>query len=126
MRNCPDCGGRLKRVHRTFPERFSYMAIYVCGECDHTEYVPRRWRYHLGETCRCPKCGTLRISKLKGPDKIDPMHKGPLNWFERMAGGSLYYCCFCRVQFFDRRRPAPKNGSRETVTTRQDTAKSGV
>lgn len=53
---------------------------------------------------RCPNCGTFRITKLKERDKIDPMVGGVLNLLERMAAGNLYHCCFCRLQFYDRRR----------------------
>jgi len=108
VRKCGYCGSnRLKRVHRTFIERFSYLAIYECRDCESEEFVPRQYTYHMGPNARCPKCGTLRVTKLRGPDKIDPMVSGPLNYLERLSGGVLYHCCFCRVQFFDRRKRAP-------------------
>ena len=100
---CGKCGARMKRVHRTFLERFRYMAIYECRNCDLEESAPRRYTYHFGENCRCPKCGTFRITKLKERDKIDRMHTGFLNLMERLVGGQLYHCRFCRLQFFDRR-----------------------
>jgi hypothetical protein len=101
---CQLCGGRLKRVHRTFLERFNYMAIYTCHTCEKERFVPRRFRYHLGPSCRCPVCGTYRVSRLKQPDKIDRKHGGFLNLLERLAGkGRLFHCRWCRVQFFDRR-----------------------
>ena len=105
---CQQCGGRLRRVHRTFLERFSYMAIYNCHTCQKEQHVPRRFRYHLGPSCRCPICGTYRVSRLKQPDKIDRKHGGFLNMLERLAGkGRLFHCRWCRVQFFDRRALAP-------------------
>jgi DNA-directed RNA polymerase subunit RPC12/RpoP len=107
VRKCGYCGGSgLKRVHRTFLERFSYLAIYECRDCEHEEFVPRRYTYHLGGDVRCPRCGTYRVTKLRALDKIDKMASGPLNWMEKLAGGSLYHCCFCRVQFYDRRKLA--------------------
>jgi len=109
MRKCGYCGGsRLKRVHRTFLERFSYLAIYECRDCENEEFVPRAYTYHFGENARCPKCGTYRVTKLRGPDKIDKMMPGLLNRVEKMAGGVLFHCCFCRIQFFDRRKMAPR------------------
>ncbi len=109
MRKCGYCGGsRLKRVHRTFLERFSYLAIYECRDCENEEFIPRRYTFHLGDQARCPKCGTYRITKLKGPDKIDKMFNGPLNSLEKLLGGKLHHCCFCRIQFFDRRKLAPR------------------
>ena len=71
---CGQCGGKLRRVHRSFLERFSYMAIYECRKCEREEFAPRRYRYHLGPTCRCPVCGSHRVVKLKSPDRIDKMH----------------------------------------------------
>ena len=101
----------MRRVHRTFLERFRYMAIYECRQCEREVLIPRRYTYHFGDACRCPKCGTFRVVKLKAPDKIDPVNGGFLGLLERLAGGSLYHCCFCRVQFFDR-RPLDPNASR--------------
>jgi hypothetical protein len=103
MPKCGECGGHLRRVHRTFLERFSCMAIYACRDCKHEESVPRMYRYHMGPGCRCPRCGTYRVVRLRQRDRIDPMETGLLNLFERLAGGKLYHCRFCRVQFYDRR-----------------------
>jgi hypothetical protein len=89
-------------------ERFSYLAIYECRECENEEFIPRQYTFHLGENARCPRCGTLRVTKLRAPDKIDPMVTGLLNRVEKMAGGSLHHCCFCRLQFYDRRKLAPR------------------
>jgi DNA-directed RNA polymerase subunit RPC12/RpoP len=89
------------------------MAIYRCGDCHENEIVPRPYRLHLGKSCQCPRCGTKRLTKLKARDKIDPMERGFLNLLERWAGGKLYHCKFCRIQFWDRRRwspPAPGKG----------------
>ena len=101
---CVQCGEKLRRVHRTFFERFSYMAIYECRKCKREEFAPRRYRYHFGPACRCPRCGTYRVVRLKQPDKIDRKHSGLLNLLERLAGhGRLYHCRWCRLQFYDRR-----------------------
>jgi hypothetical protein len=120
----------MKRVHRTFWERFVYMAIYECRDCDNEELVPRRFRYHFGPECRCPRCGTIRVSKLKSRDMIDRMSHGFLNLVERMLGGQLYHCCFCRVQFYDRRKVAPwrerQEPANDLITSPPDTAKSGA
>jgi DNA-directed RNA polymerase subunit RPC12/RpoP len=114
---CRQCGGKLRRVHRTFVERFSYMAIYECRTCEREEYAPRRYRYHLGEEARCPVCGSYRIVKLKHPDRIDKMHTGFLNWLEKLAGKkALFHCRWCRLQFYDRRplRPAEHVAKEQT------------
>jgi hypothetical protein len=110
VRKCGYCGGsRLKRVHRTFVERFSFLAIYECRDCENEEFIPRRYTFHFGENVRCPRCGTMRVTKLRAPDKIDKMVTGFWNTFEKITGGNkLYHCCFCRVQFYDRRKLAPR------------------
>lgn len=133
---CGQCNGKLRRVHRTFFERFSYMAIFECQKCEREEFVPRRFRYHLGPSCRCPVCGSYRVSKLKFPDRIDKFHSGFLNLVERIAGnGQLFHCRWCRLQFYDRRvlasqlakaaaqhGVAPEQLPDETEHTAEDTA----
>ena len=107
MRKCGKCGGRLRRVHRTFFERFSYMAIYECRDCRKEVFYPRRYKYHFGTGCRCPKCGTFRVVRLKVRNQIDPMSTGLLHFLERVAArGKLYHCRYCRLQFYDRRQLA--------------------
>ena len=115
MLKCGQCGGKVRRVHRTFMERFSYMAIYECRECKHEEFIPRRYRYRLGEHARCPRCGTFRVQKLKVRDKIDPFFGGFLDLLERLAGGGIFHCRYCRVQFHDRRRHAEDPDPSETT-----------
>ena len=82
------------------------MAIYECRDCFDVTFSPRRFRFHLGKRCRCPICGTFRITRLKERDKIDRMNTGFLHFLERMAGGRLFHCKFCRLQFYDRRKTA--------------------
>jgi hypothetical protein len=108
MRACGKCGGRLKRIHRTFVERFSYMAIYECRDCHEIGNAPRWFKLHLGEFCRCPRCGTFRVVRLRKRDKIDAMEVGFLHLIERMAGGQIYHCRYCRLQFYDRRELSPE------------------
>jgi len=103
MRRCGYCGGQVRQIHRTFLERFSAQAVYQCRDCHQEQPVPRRFRYHFGPHSRCPQCGTYRLTRLGSRDRIDPMFAGPLNLFERLAGGRLYHCCYCRIQFYDRR-----------------------
>jgi DNA-directed RNA polymerase subunit RPC12/RpoP len=94
----------MRRVHRTLMERFNYLAIYSCKECHAEDNLPRAHQLHRGKAARCPKCGTYRLTKLKEPDHIDPFQTGVLNIVERLVGGRLFHCRYCRVQFWDRRR----------------------
>jgi len=93
------------------------MAIYQCQTCKQEQVVLRRWRYHFGHGPRCPQCGSYKITKLRAPDRIDPMRAGLLNLIERLGHGKLYHCRFCRVQFYDRREPAPSETAAEAVAT---------
>jgi DNA-directed RNA polymerase subunit RPC12/RpoP len=94
----------MRRVHRTLMERVNYLAIYACKECNTEDNLPRSHQLHRGKAARCPKCGTYRLTRLKEPDHIDPMHTGVWNLLEKLAGGKLFHCRFCRIQFWDRRR----------------------
>jgi DNA-directed RNA polymerase subunit RPC12/RpoP len=105
----------MRRVHRTLRERLSYIAVYECKECHAEDYLPRAHQLHRGKAARCPKCATFRVVRLKEPDHIDPMHKGLLNTLERIAGGKLYHCRYCRIQFWDRRRLASEVAADETA-----------
>jgi hypothetical protein len=40
------------------------------------------------------------------------MEGGFLHLIERLAGGRIYHCRFCRVQFHDRRELAPEKEPR--------------
>ena len=116
MVRCDQCGKSLRRIHRTFFERFTYMAIYECRDCDREQAYGRRYTYHFGPHCRCPECGTLRVTRLKAPDRIDRRKTGFLNYLEKLFGGKLLHCRYCRVQFYDRRIPA----SEDTAGTTQE------
>jgi len=108
MLKCSQCGGRMRRVHRTLLERFRYSSIFYCKHCDSEEYVPRVFQHRLGEFARCPECGTHRLTKLKELDKIDPVYWGWFHFLERLSGGKLYHCRYCRIQFHDRRSRSPE------------------
>jgi len=110
-------------------EHFVYMAIFECSRCDTEEVVPRRFTYHFGPSARCPQCGSYRPTKLLERDKIDKMQFGLMNLAERLAGGRIYHCCFCRVQFYDRRSVVDRSRTEmpvepEAIPAPTDTAKS--
>ena len=100
MRIC-ECGGRLKRIHRTFREKFLYMAIFRCTECGAVTNRPRRFMFYFAEWTRCPLCGTTRLNRLAGPDGIDHMCWNLFNLVHKRFGIRLYHCRYCRIQFYD-------------------------
>jgi len=100
---CGNCGARLHRMHRSFLERFQFLAIYGCPECSIEQCVPHSYRYRFGPFARCSRCGTARLTRLKKPDHIDRMRGGAWDLLERLIGGKIVHCRYCRLQFYDRR-----------------------
>jgi hypothetical protein len=103
----------LRRVHRTFSEKLVYAAMYECGKCHTRKPEPRWYALYLGDFPRCPRCGTYRLTRLATRDRIDKMLKGPINFAQFLWGADLYHCRYCRVQFYDVRKPvAPGAGGK--------------
>lgn len=117
MANCRSCGGRLRRVHRTFTERFFYMGVFECPQCKGVKRVARRYTYYLAKEVRCPQCGTYRLRQLAERDHIDRMKKGLINLLQRSFGGRLYHCRYCRLQFYDRRPLAAEPTLKTTLAS---------
>ena len=105
MLHCPTCRGPLRRVHRTFGEKFLYAAMYQCLKCHTRRPEPRWYALYLGDYPRCPRCGTYRLSRLSTPDHIDGMSRSALSLMQRVLRGGLYHCRYCRLQFYDVRSP---------------------
>jgi len=84
--------------------------MFECGQCHFRKPEPRWFALYLGDYPRCPKCGTYRLSRLSKPDRIDPMYRTLIGWFQRRFGADLYHCRYCRIQFYDMREPvAPED-----------------
>ena len=107
MRDCLTCGGDLIRVRRTFREKFVYHSVLKCKKCGGRETRDQWFLFLVGRKSRCPRCGSFRVEKLRGIDHIDPMYKNPLSYFQKFFGGSLHWCPFCRLQFYDLRKKSP-------------------
>ena len=108
---CSNCGGAVRRIHRTFLQRFQYLAIFQCADCRQPKYQPRPNFYNFGPFARCPRCGTFRVSRLRERDRIDGFHRSAVGMVRSLLGAPLCHCRFCRVQFYDRRalqRDEPK------------------
>lgn len=101
---CRKCGGEMRRIHRTFREKFLYYGVLECTVCHERVAGVREYRYLLGPSARCHKCGTYRITRLQRPDHIDPMYRDLLSLTQRLFPDKrIYHCRFCRIQFWDRR-----------------------
>jgi hypothetical protein len=107
MQTCGSCGGDLVRVRRKFLEKFIYYAILECRKCGAREKHDEWYLFLFGRTSRCPRCGTVRVEKLLGIDRIDPMYKNPLSYVQKWFGASIHWCPACRLQFYDLRKRSP-------------------
>ena len=59
-----------------------------------------------GGPVQCPRCRTARLRILKKRDGIDTMYGNfLLNRWRVRRGDTLYHCIFCRLQFYDPRKP---------------------
>lgn len=122
MRRCLSCGGDLGRVRRTFWEKLRYQAVHQCKQCKVRTQEDQWYLFLFGGVSRCPKCGTHRVHRLRGIDPIDRMYRNPFSYLQKYMGGSLHWCSFCRLQFYDLREKAP---SAETAAASTNTARSG-
>jgi hypothetical protein len=107
MRDCLSCGGDLVRVRRTLLEKFVYHAVLKCKQCGSRETRDQWFLFLFGKKSRCPRCGSFRVEKLRGVDHIDPMYRNPLSRLQKYIGGSLHWCPYCRLQFYDIRKKEP-------------------
>jgi hypothetical protein len=97
------------------------MAVFECRQCGVRQYALRRCSRHTGPAACCPRCGTVRITRLKEPDRIDPHPWGLLDQLEHLSGGVLHHCRICRIQFYDRRPLAAEVTPEEPVGSRNGT-----
>jgi len=99
---CPSCGREIHRSHRSVVERLWCARAWNCRGCGE-RFRERRPSFQAWASC--PRCGTARITTLRKRDPVDRMHHGALSFMSRLLGASLYHCNFCRLQFYDLRRP---------------------
>jgi hypothetical protein len=55
---------------------------------------------------RCPHCRTTRLKVLKKLDRIEKLYGNRfMNRFRARRGDTIYHCVYCRLQFYDPRKP---------------------
>jgi DNA-directed RNA polymerase subunit RPC12/RpoP len=108
---CLQCGGELRRTRRKLFERFGYAKAYRCKNCDSRVRVGVASHSKKLKFAACPKCHTYELTAPRRVDKIDKMIKGPRSFLQRIMGGTLYHCWYCRLQFYDL-RPRKKSERR--------------
>lgn len=103
---CPACrSSRMLRQRRSFTEKFRFAAVYVCQDCKQSHRVPIRRRYPmLSLNVCCPRCGTRDLRIFTRIDNIEGMYNNPFSRIQQLFGATLWYCQWCRLQFFDCRK----------------------
>jgi cytoskeletal protein CcmA (bactofilin family) len=58
------------------------------------------------DNVRCPRCRTTRLRVLNKLDRIEKLYGNALmNRFRARRGDTIYHCIYCRLQFYDPRKP---------------------
>lgn len=96
------------RVRRRWWQRMLYAAVYRCKDCGELR-VRRGSSLFFSRKSLCPRCGTSRLRVLRKRDPVDTMSKSLLSQLQRLLGGELHHCEFCRLQFYDFRKVAAEN-----------------
>jgi len=85
------------------------MACSTCG------YRARTWRRPFEKTftfvfarySRCIQCGSYRVRRLSGRDRIDSRSTHPLSVLLALTRAPFYHCNPCRLQYHDWRPVQP-------------------
>jgi hypothetical protein len=80
--------------------------MHRCARCRRQEFQPRAIVFHFSRRVRCPRCGTDKVNTARRRDHVDKLYKNPLSLVQLLLGGRLYHCYYCRLQFYDLRKPA--------------------
>ncbi len=104
---CPECGSfRMTRRRRSLVEKLRFAAVYICLDCHHAQpvRVRRRHPFFSLHVC-CPRCGTFELRTFSKIDHIESIYNNPISRIQQLFGATLWYCHWCRMQFFDFRKP---------------------
>jgi hypothetical protein len=107
-------------VRRTLAEKLSSSTVFECGQCGERQSCGGWLLIDHSEHACCPSCGSYRVSLRQTPDKIDQMYSSPSNFMNRMLGGALFKCRYCRLQFYDQRPLREKSSGPASTLSYQD------
>ncbi|HUP04895.1 MAG TPA: hypothetical protein VMU19_12955 [Bryobacteraceae bacterium] len=96
-------------------ERWLYAVIYQCPECKRKTKIARFPAIYVASLHRtCPKCGGPQLEKLRKRDHIDPLYLNPISLLQGLIGAPIWWCPFCRLQFYDFRPgwPVKRNATK--------------
>jgi hypothetical protein len=61
---------------------------------------------------RCPHCQTTRLRVLPKLDRIEKLYGNALmNRIRVRRGDTIYHCIYCRMQFYDPRKPVGRSAA---------------
>ena len=132
MKSCPQCGGRLARVHRVFLQKLLYSDRFRCVKCKSRtgRFQPvlaelvSTLRFVFNRRTRCPRCESYDVHRLNKRDKIDSFTSNPVALFQAVLGAPLNKCPACRMHYYDWRRPKPKaHGSQRSMPSPSEIAR---
>jgi hypothetical protein len=86
-------------------------------ECPKCRHVERRWRvpferegtFVFSRYSRCIQCGSYRVKRLAGRDRIDTLSAHPLSVIAGLTLAPFHHCNACRLQFHDWRAIHPSS-----------------
>ncbi len=82
-------------------DKFRYSAVYRCHKCNEKMVITRPYVYRVTLHTCCPRCGNSELKKLEKRDRIDEMYSSLISALGHFLGAPLYWCQFCRLQFYD-------------------------
>ncbi len=95
----------MTRARRKLWERSIYIEFLRCRACDRRIGQKRLFYNYFDWSPRCPCCGTADLERRTKADRVDRLLCNPFRLLQRLAGGAIYHCEVCRVQFHDLRQP---------------------
>lgn len=113
MTRCYKCGGHLSKVHRRLYERLFYSDAFECVSCNTRAHRFQSWwfspyRFIFSRYTVCVRCGTYRVHRLSGRDTVDSVSKHPFSLMLQILRAPRNKCPYCRLQYHDLRRVAPR------------------
>jgi hypothetical protein len=127
MALCPQCGGRMARLHRAFFQKLLYSDRFRCPKCKARtgRFQPffanavSSLRFVFSKWSRCPRCESYGVYRLNRRDKIDSFSSNPVALFQFLLGAPINKCPLCRLHFYDWREPRPQARAPERTDTNQ-------
>lgn len=103
---CERCGKKAVRIPRNWWTRLWFTAKYRCIDCRYERaYLRRPALPSLHRAC--PRCGNRELERFPNRDRIDKTYLNPISMLQRLIGAPLWWCAWCRLQFYDYRPALP-------------------